>query len=230
MLATQRSMLTGSVTDPYSAIDSFMYDLLFAPAVLQMARPLVSSIVDGAERGCRILDVGCGGAHTALELARARADLTIAGIDLCESQVRRAIRRARDLGERLAFQVGDAMSLPYATGEFGTVISVTAIKHWPSQSTGLRECLRVLRPGGELQVLEVDRGCHLDHARRIVELSRVPRWLHPIALPLLRTNILGRGIDLDQARALVRELPIEDASVERVPDMPAILIRGRAAA
>lgn len=222
-----RSMLTGSITTPYSAVDSFLYDLMFAPAVLQMATQGLAEVVELAPAGARILDVGCGGAQTALRLAALREDLELIGVDLCPGQVRRAIRRTRGLAQRMHFEVCDAMNLPFLSGSFDAVLSIAAIKHWPSMAGGLQECVRVLKPGGELCIVEVDRGCELDHARNLLSCSRVPRLIHPIALPLLRTHIIGRGLDMDGARALAAVLPLENLRVERTRDFAGVMLRGR---
>ena len=43
-----------------------------------------------------------------------------------------------------------AEQLPYRDGSFDLVVSVTSFDHWSGQLAGLRECHRVLVPGGHL--------------------------------------------------------------------------------
>jgi SAM-dependent methyltransferase len=107
---------------------------------------------------------------------------------------------------------------------------VGSIKHWPDPARGLRECLRVLRPGAPLIVAEVDRGCHLDDARAFVARWRMPRLLRPLALVLFRTYVAGQAIDLDDARALLASLPLANPRCERIPRTPGLLLLAHAPA
>ena len=52
--------------------------------------------------------------------------------------------------ERLRFSTGAAERLPYPDDSFDLVVSTTSFDHWSDQQAGLRECARVLVPGGRL--------------------------------------------------------------------------------
>ena len=121
---------------------------------------------------------------------------------------------------------GSALDLPFDAGRFDAVLSVASIEHWPDPARGLAECVRVLAPRGRLLVLEVDCGCRLDDARAFVQRTRVPRLLQPLALAGFRTWVAGQGLDLDDARALLSPLPLDDARAERVPYVPVLLLEG----
>jgi hypothetical protein len=60
--------------------------------------------------------------------------------------------------------------------------------------------------------------------------SRVPRPLRGAALPLLRTFIIGRGMDLDEFRELAAALPLSDSRVSRLDGQPGIALTARRAA
>jgi len=60
---------------------------------------------------------------------------------------------ARD--ERLGFSVGTAEELPYPGTSFDLVVSTTSFDHWADQQAGLRECARVLAPGGRLVLVDL---------------------------------------------------------------------------
>ena len=49
-----------------------------------------------------------------------------------------------------------------------------------AQSKGLAECVRVLRPGGQLLVVEADRGCRFNDARAFVSRWRLPKAMRPL--------------------------------------------------
>ena len=225
----RKSVLTNDITDPYSDVEAWMYDTLFAPAVMDMVRDELAAWTASLPRGARVLDVGCGGGQMALAMLEARDDLHVTGLDLSRAQIKRASARTREHRDRVRFEVGTALELPFADASFDAVLSVTSIKHWPSPRRGMEECLRVVEPGGDLLVVEVDRGSRLDAVRTLVQRSRVPRFLRGAALPLLRTFIVGQGMDLDEFRELQATLTLVDGKVSRLPGMPGVSLRARRA-
>jgi SAM-dependent methyltransferase len=60
----------------------------------------------------------------------------------------------RDLAAFEARAAGVAEGLPYPDGLFDLVLSTTSFDHWSDQQAGLRECRRVLRPGGRLVLVD----------------------------------------------------------------------------
>ena len=60
---------------------------------------------------------------------------------------------ARD--ERMQFSIGAAERLPYPDSSFDLVVSTTSFDHWSDQQAGLRECARVLVPGGRLMLVDL---------------------------------------------------------------------------
>ncbi len=218
----------GVVSDfkhPYTAAESWSYDFFVAPAVAVLAERMGARFVDGIPHGGRILDVGCGGGQNALTLARLRPDLRVVGLDLSEEQVKRATRRAAGLSQ-VEFTQGSALDLPFEDDEFDAVISVASLKHWPDQRLGLSECVRVLRSGCRLRVVEADRGCGLEESESFVAEWRLPALLRPLGVALYRTWVAGRSVDLDEARALAEGLPLNDLRVDRVDGAPALMIEG----
>jgi hypothetical protein len=91
----------------------------------------------------------------------------------------------------------------------------------------MEECLRVIKPGGDLLVVEVDRGAHLESVRALVSRSRMPGPLRGAALPLLRTFIIGQGMDLDDFREFLTMPSLVDGRVSRLTGMPGVALRGR---
>jgi len=96
--------------------------------------------------GYRWLDVGCGtGALTAAILDRA-APQEVWGIDPEKAYVRRAAERLG--GDRRHFIVGDAQTLPGELGGLDVAVSGLVLNLLPDPAAGLREKVRVTRPGG----------------------------------------------------------------------------------
>jgi 2-polyprenyl-3-methyl-5-hydroxy-6-metoxy-1,4-benzoquinol methylase len=73
----------------------------------------------GRNKGARILDIGCGTGRHALELTR--RGYSVVGVDLSESQLRRARQKAAEQGLPADFRRHDARDLPFL-GEFDLAI------------------------------------------------------------------------------------------------------------
>ncbi|HOT47314.1 MAG TPA: class I SAM-dependent methyltransferase [Spirochaetota bacterium] len=216
------------ITAPYHALESWLYDRAVAPAIYEMLeerprflRPLLKAIPSDG----RLLDVGCGGGHLAINLAAANPCWHITGLDLSADQVRRARKRSPDPSGRLCFMAGSAMSLPFADDSFDGLISVCSIKHWPDPARSLKECLRVLRPGCPLVVMEVDPDNHRDDRRAFVARQHVPCFLKPVAMAGFRWKIAARSMPLKDAELLFTALPVSRVKAGPVPGTPLWMIR-----
>lgn len=105
----------------------------------------------GAER---VLDVGCGTGHTALNFAPHVAQ--VIAVDFTEGMLAqgRLLASERNLAN-IEFRQGDAEKLNFADGEFDVVVSRYSAHHWPHPQNALREFRRVLRPGGQFILSDV---------------------------------------------------------------------------
>jgi SAM-dependent methyltransferase len=98
--------------------------------------------------GTRLLDVGCGAGQLALIAARAGAKVT--GCDIATNWLQRARERAAAEGLEIAFEEGDAESLPYDDAQFDIVTSLIGAMFAPRPELVARELTRVCRPGGTI--------------------------------------------------------------------------------
>lgn len=102
------------------------------------------------EKDKRVLDVGCGGGHTACLIAqqhRAR----VFGIDISEIMVAKANERAQRMGLKnlVDFRTADAYHLPFDNEFFDIVLIESVLTPLPGdKDQALKEMVRVLRPGG----------------------------------------------------------------------------------
>src|SRR5205823_11146714 len=87
----------------------------------------------------RILDVGCGTAEIAPRLARLFPSASYVGIDLEESHLEKARAKNAHLGDRVRFQHGDAMHLPFGDAQFDFAVSRHVLQAVPDARRVLRE-------------------------------------------------------------------------------------------
>jgi len=117
------------------------------------------------ERAATALDVGCGYGADVIELAkRLKPDGRATGIDISETMIAEANRRAAGSGLDVTFRTGDALDLPFEDGAFDICRVETVLQHLADPETAISEMARVTRPGGRIAALEFDLGTlFLDH-------------------------------------------------------------------
>ena len=124
--------------------------------------------------GCQVLDLGCGTG----ELARAAAlgGLRVAGCDISAPMLRSAA--AADLASAVAWMrlSPDWQRLPFPGPVFDAVVAASVLEYVEEPAAVLRECARVLRPGGIV-------------ACTVPDLRHPIRWLEWLAVATARTRI-----------------------------------------
>lgn len=121
-------------------------DAMFAP----VTQALIQDGAAGQVARKTILDVATGPGEPALTLARLAGPTgSVFGVDPVPAMVEAARREAakRQL-TNVQFQVAFADSLPFPTNTCDVVLSRFGVMFFPSPLEGIREMLRVLKPGG----------------------------------------------------------------------------------
>jgi demethylmenaquinone methyltransferase/2-methoxy-6-polyprenyl-1,4-benzoquinol methylase len=102
--------------------------------------------------GDSALDVACGTGDLAIELSRrVGTGGEVIGSDFSEEMLERA--RAKAPG--LAWEWGNALELPYASGRFDAATVGFGARNFSDLERGLAEMTRVVKPGGRVVVLEI---------------------------------------------------------------------------
>jgi len=145
-----------------------VYDLVFGK-VFDAGRQ--STIAEADRIGGRILDVGVG---TGLSLSNYARSTKICGVDISEPMLRKAQQRVRaqKLVNVETLAVMDARNLAFADASFDAVVAQYVITAVPDPEGTLDDFVRVLKPGGELILIN-----HIgaeDGPRRAFELAFAP--------------------------------------------------------
>jgi ubiquinone/menaquinone biosynthesis C-methylase UbiE len=126
-----------------------IYDKVFGSVFEEARRAAVAAC---EQIGGRVLEVGVG---TGISLPYYSSNCHVTGIDISEEMLEVARQRVADDGlqhvERL--ELMDAEHLAFADGSFDVVVAQYVVNTVPNPEAALDEFLRVLRPGGELVIV-----------------------------------------------------------------------------
>jgi AhpD family alkylhydroperoxidase len=137
-----------------------LYDVAMRLADRAGFRQARARIAGGASG--RVLEIGIG---TGLNLSAYPPDASLHGIDPSGPALTLAGSRADQLALIVALEIGDAAAMPYPNGTFDVVVGTFVLCSVRDVAVTLRECRRVLRPGGSLRFLEHARSDHRSIAR-----------------------------------------------------------------
>jgi SAM-dependent methyltransferase len=123
-------------------------------ALHEMFAPVTQALIADAQISDRraVLDLATGPGEPALTIAGIIGpEGKVVGIDVVPEMVEAARREAHRRGlHNASFEVAFANSLPFPDNTFDAVVSRFGIMFFPSPVDAVRECLRVLKPGGRI--------------------------------------------------------------------------------
>jgi demethylmenaquinone methyltransferase/2-methoxy-6-polyprenyl-1,4-benzoquinol methylase len=101
-----------------------------------------------------VLDLCCGTGDMTSALLRQAGESTakILGVDFSHAMLHRASGKSE--GNPLLWVEADALRLPFADQHFDLITAAFGFRNLADYDAGLREMLRVLRPGGECGILD----------------------------------------------------------------------------
>ena len=127
-----------------------------------LATPLYRRVVaDVAARqlpgGAVVIDVGTGPGRVPMMIAERCPQLSVSGVDLSPEMITRATAGAarRAGAPSVEFQVADVVALPFEDQSVDLVVSSISLHHWDDPAAGLRDIVRVLRPGAQAWIYDV---------------------------------------------------------------------------
>jgi SAM-dependent methyltransferase len=154
----------------YDGLADWYDNFVRSEEVVSVALASLEGMVGSGPGQC--LDVGCG---TGIAFATLSArDWSVVGVDVSADQLAVAQDRAQAVGARLVH--ADASQLPFADCTFDAVVSLLTHTDFDDVSGVVRECARVVAPGGRFVYV----GVHPCFVGPMVERRAVgPHLLHP---------------------------------------------------
>lgn len=157
-----------------------------------------------ADPNASVLDVACGTGDLALTLAAA-GPARVTGIDFCRPMLVIAAQKNQARAYHIPFIEGDALRLPFADASFNAVTIAFGLRNLADVDQGLRELARVLKPEGQVAILEFSKPI-------VPGFNVLFRFYFDRLLPSIGGIISG-------SRQAYQYLP---ASVKRFPDQRAL--------
>jgi demethylmenaquinone methyltransferase / 2-methoxy-6-polyprenyl-1,4-benzoquinol methylase len=159
----------------------------------------------------RVLDLCCGTGDMTFALFQntRTSEAHILGLDFSHAMLKRA--REKSGGTSLGWIEADALTLPFGDAQFDLITAAFGFRNLADYDAGLREIVRLLKPGGECGILDFGEPAGL--------VGMVYRLYFKHVLPVIGTIVSG-------VRGPYKYLP---ASVERFPAPNEMLERMRRA-
>ncbi len=151
-------------------------------------------------KGDRILEIGVG---TGKNMPYWPKGIRMTAIDLTPGMLEFAHRRAKALGLNADIRLGDAQVLDCPDASFDAAIATFVFCSVPDPVLGLRELKRVVRPGGQVLLLE-----HMRSANSV--LGALMDTANPLVVRMMGANV---------NRCTVENVRASGLSVESVEDL-----------
>jgi ubiquinone/menaquinone biosynthesis C-methylase UbiE len=147
--------------------------------------------------GSRVLEAGCGVGAQTVTLAGNSPNALITSVDISETSVREAERKAAAAGlTNVEFQQADIFTLPYGPDAFDHIFVCFVLEHLSEPVRALHALKNHLKPGGTITVIEGDHGsayfhpdseaahqaiqCQVELQRRAGGNAMIGRELYPL--------------------------------------------------
>ena len=158
-----------------------------------LASMVEAAVLDGSER---LLDVGTGTGHTALAFAPHVREVVALDLTTAMLAQGRSLAEAQGIAN-ISFELGDAMDLAYPDASFDAATCRVCAHHFADPVAAVREMARVLRPGGQL--LLVDSVAAEDPAEdtylNCIELLRDPSHVRNYSVSQWLAMLSDAGFD-----------------------------------
>lgn len=103
-----------------------------------------------------LLDVAIGTADLSIEIMRQKKAEHVQGIDLSQEMMKIGEEKVsrQGLAQNISFMQGSALEMPFKDSSYDAVTCAYGVRNFSNLDQGLAEFYRVMKPGGQLAILE----------------------------------------------------------------------------
>lgn len=135
------------------------YDALTKQFLAILHNGFVETVINKGTQKGRFLEVGSGTGWISIGIAKYNPNVEITCIDLSENMIKVAKSNSNqeNVGDRVSFQVGSAVDIPFEDNSFDTVYCHNMLHHIPDPEKMVSEMSRVLKNDGGLFIRDLIR-------------------------------------------------------------------------
>jgi 2-polyprenyl-6-hydroxyphenyl methylase/3-demethylubiquinone-9 3-methyltransferase len=126
-------------------------------------------------RELQVADIGCGAGTQSMLWARDGHH--VSGIDINDTLVGFARKRAAEAGLEICFECASAVKIPWTSGSMDVCLLPELLEHVAEWEACLAEAVRVLKPHGLLYLSTTNRLCPVQQEFDLQFYSWYPGWL-----------------------------------------------------
>ena len=123
---------------------------------IEELRGYAEEVAKHVENGDAILEVAPGPGYLSIELAKL-GSYRITGLDISEDFVDIALKNAKKSNVDVEFQRGNVADMPFSDNMYDFIICTAAFKNFKEPLRSLTEMHRVLKPGAEALIIDMNR-------------------------------------------------------------------------
>ena len=131
-----------------------------------------------------ILDIATGTADMAILACKLLQPGRIVGLDISQQMLEEGKKKVdkEQLGDKIELLRGDSEAISFSENTFDAVMAAFGVRNFENLEKGLSEMLRVLKPGGQIVILEFSKPKQtavrgLYNAYMKIVAPQVARWL-----------------------------------------------------
>jgi ubiquinone/menaquinone biosynthesis C-methylase UbiE len=136
-----------------------------------------------------VLEVAPGPGYFCIELAQL-GQYAITGLDLSQTFVEIARKKAGDAGVKVDFRQGNASNMPFVNDTFDFLLCRAAFKNFGQPVAALQEMARVLKTGGRGLIIDLDRDATPVSINQAVDAMGLSAFNRLLTKFIFRTSLI----------------------------------------
>lgn len=127
-----------------------------------------NEVINYIKDGDTVLEIAPGAGYLSIELSKL-GNYKITGMDISSDLVEICSKNAMQAGVQINFLQGNVSNMPFQSNTFNFIICVLAFKNFKEPIKALEEMHRVLKPGGIVLIIDLNRKASLKATKKVAE-------------------------------------------------------------